>query len=131
MFRRKQAHRRAFSMLELTMVVAIMGILMTVAVVAFGGKIFAAKETTTRTTLRTIKNELEAYKVKNGTYPPTLDALVPAYLEKLPIDGWKQKIAYSPRGVGNRPFELISAGEDMKHETEDDISVWDDEGSTR
>jgi general secretion pathway protein G len=113
--------RRGFSMIEMTLVIALIGILMTVAVVAFLPKLKEGKETATKATMNTINGQLLAYKASSGVFPPGLAQLVPNYLPKLPKDGWKKEFYYAPQGLNGRPFDLISGGEDQQIGTTDDI----------
>lgn len=117
--------RRAFSLIELSLVIAIMGILMTVAVVAFGPKLMQAKTRATEASLRTVQSQIDSYYVDQNAYPPTLAALVPNYLRSVPADGWKRPFYYRVPGAMGKPYDLISFGEDGQPETPDDISVWD------
>ncbi len=117
--------RRAFSLIELTLVIAIMGILMTVAVIAFAPRLFQAKVAATKATMRTVQSDLDSYYIQNNAYPATLNVLVPTYQQTVPMDGWKRAFYYRVPGAAGRPYDLISYGEDGQPETADDISVWD------
>lgn len=60
---------------------------------------------------------IERYRADHGVYPDSLDALVPAYLESLPIDPWDDApIRYRRLAPGEdafgRPFLLYSVGAD-------------------
>jgi len=127
---RRPITRRAFSLMELTLVLLIMGILATVAVVAIGGRADAAKVTATKTTLNQIKRDLNAYQAQNNAYPSSLDVIAANFDNKLQ-DGWKRAFYYRPGDLGsNPPYRLSSAGPDGQHNTPDDIDVWtmDDDG---
>lgn len=119
-------NRRGFSMLEMTLVILIMGILGTVAVIAFLPQVKGAKVQATKTTMKTIKNSLAQYQGQNSTYPPSLEALVPNFIDApLPTDGWKRPFYYIAPGANGRPYDLISMGDDGQMNTADDLSVWD------
>lgn len=118
---------RAFSLLELMLVLAILGILMAVAawnLAATGDK---AKIRATTVTLETIRQQLAAYNLEKNGYPPNLVALTTAgFLDpsKKLVDGWDQPLIYMTPGLNGRPYELLSAGPDKQPSTPDDIDVW-------
>jgi general secretion pathway protein G len=114
--------RKGFSLLELTLVLVILGILGTVVVIAVGPRIQRARITTTETTLRTVHNELMSYHAEFTVYPPTLAELP---LQSLPVDGWDRDLYYRVTPGAQRPFMLLSFGEDGVADTEDDIDAWD------
>lgn len=112
-----------FSLIELTAVVLIMGILAGVVVIAIGPKLFRARVTSTEASMRTLKNELQAYYHEHTSYPATLNEL--DVEESVPIlDAWDRDFYYKATPEGERPFLLISNGKDGKPNTIDDIDVW-------
>lgn len=119
---------RGFSLLELSLVIVIMGLLMTVAAVSLLGAGNRAKAGTTKATMHTIKSAIAQYQLNENMYPVDLDALVKGktpYLEdKKNADGWDQPLRYATPGRDGKPFSLISSGEDKQFGTEDDIDVW-------
>lgn len=119
-----RSQRAGFSLIELSLVILIMGILAGVAVVAVAPRILAAKSRVTKTNMRMLKNELENYRAAKNTYPPDLQSLVPSYLEKVPLDGWKHEFFYTAPGLNGHPFELRSFGDDGQPSTADDLDFW-------
>lgn len=116
-----------FSLLELMLVIAIIGILMAIVAVNVLGAGDRAKRTATVASLRTIKNVMGEYILKYSSPPPTLDTLVQLkYLDpdfKLE-DGWKRPFIYNPRGLDkDHPYTLGSGGPDSTT-TDDDVDVW-------
>ena len=112
-----------FSLIELTAVVLIMGILGGVVVIAIGPKLFKARVTATKSSMKTLKNELQAYYHEHTSYPATLNEL--DVDESVPIlDAWDREFYYKATPEGERPFLLISNGKDGKPNTIDDIDVW-------
>ncbi|MEQ8316493.1 MAG: type II secretion system protein GspG [Phycisphaerales bacterium] len=121
---RSRHARRGFSLLELTLVILIIGVLMGVATVAFAPALLRGKTTATEASMTTIRRAITEYQGINNQYPAALQALVPGHLEEVPLDGWDNQFWYAAPGQDGRPFDLISAGEDGQYTTADDINVW-------
>ena len=124
--RRSTNARRGFSLLELTLVLVILGVLGAVAAVNVLGAGERAKESATKTSMRTVRSQIEAYQLQNNAYPTTLQTLVDGrFLEAKSIkDSWGNAFIYRAPGYGGNPFELYSQGADGEGGTDDDISVW-------
>lgn len=125
------ARNRGFSLLELSLVIAIMGILMAVAAWNLMGGANDAKVQATKASMRTIQTALETYQVNNNAFPPSLNAIIPSKLKSgSELDAWDNPFYYQPVGKpGARPeegFTLISMGPDGQAGTEDDIDIWID-----
>lgn len=128
--RKARTNRRGFSLLELTLVIAIIGVLMAVAAVSFSGYMSRARVRATEVTLETVRSALRTYEAEYAAYPPdlkTLRTIRPPLLDedKKLQDGWQQEFHYRVPGRGSRPFDLISMGEDKQLGTEDDINIWE------
>lgn len=115
---------RAFSLLELTLVVAIMGVLLAVVAIAFGPRLLRAKARATEATMQTTKQALITCEGDTNAMPAALTGLVGPYLEKLPKDGWGRDFYYKTPGANGKPFDLISRGPDGQLDTADDINIW-------
>ena len=125
----KLAQKRAFTLLELLVVILILGLLAAFVVPAVVGKGDEAKRKLVCSQMASIANALDMFKMDNGQYPDTeegLQALVsnpdpdkyPAYADKpymkrLPKDSWKNPFIYIKK-EGEDKFELISLGADRK-----------------
>ena len=141
-FKHSQARRQqGFTLIEVMIVVAILGILATLVVVSIGGRQDQALVTATKSDLQAISQALDLYKLDNFKYPTTdqgLEALVVksdnarswpegGYLKKVQVDQWKNPYVYiSPGATG--AYDLYSLGADGAEggeETAADISVAD------
>lgn len=81
--------RRApgFTLLELIIVVAIVGILATMAMPALKNVPRKAAEAVLRSDLRTFRDVIDQFHADQGYYPPTLEALVEeGYFRSIPVD---------------------------------------------
>ncbi|GMV27193.1 MAG: hypothetical protein AMXMBFR58_32240 [Phycisphaerae bacterium] len=125
-YRTARSVRPGFSLLELSLVLALLGVLMAVAAYNIMGAGERGKIKATRVTLTTIKNILQTYQVDHSTFPPDLQTLITTkYLEDKKIkDGFEQPLYYAVPGRDGRLYELLSAGPDSKFQTPDDIDVW-------
>lgn len=89
MLPRRSATRRArgFTLLELIIVVAMIGILASIAMPALKDMPRRAAESVLKTNLRTIREVLDQHYGDKGHYPATLEELVEKrYLRAVPID---------------------------------------------
>jgi general secretion pathway protein G len=68
-------------------VVAIIGILATIAIPSYQTSLVRARETVLRQDLFTLRDLLDHHRADRGKYPPSLDSLIEAgYLRALPKD---------------------------------------------
>ena len=132
----------AFTLLEILVVLAIVGLLFSLAVTNFdklfrGGQQDIAKMFVTQS----MQAPLNVYRIHMGDFPSTaegLQALITApankadrwrgpYLQdsKLPLDPWQEPYQYRYPGVKNKAsYDLWSKGPDKTDGTEDDIGNW-------
>lgn len=76
-----------FTLLELIVVIAIIGILATIAMPALKDMPRRAQEAVLQTDLGTLRQVIDMYKGDKGRYPSSLAALVEAgYIRKIPVD---------------------------------------------
>lgn len=118
--------RPGFSLIELTAVLVIIGLLMAGAAVAVPGFLKRARVRTTKTSMVTIRTAINTYMADNaGDAPETILMLIPNYLDPgSDIDSWEKAYYYRPTPGAEHPFDLMSAGPDKEFQTADDISVW-------
>jgi general secretion pathway protein G len=137
--------RRAFTLLEVLMVVVIIGILAALVVPNLFGTLEGARIDTTRSTVESgFAGALDLYKMHMGHYPTTeegLAALIEApnddelrekwrgpYLKegaKLE-DAWGHEFVYeSPGKVNENSYDLSSPGPNGQEGDDDDIRNWE------
>ena len=79
--------KKGYTLLELMIVVAIVGILVSVAIPSFQHSAMKAKEAALKQNLFTMRAVLDQYYADHGDYPESLESLVEAqYLRAIPMD---------------------------------------------
>ncbi|MBI4908881.1 MAG: prepilin-type N-terminal cleavage/methylation domain-containing protein [Acidobacteria bacterium] len=79
--------RLGFSLVELMIVMAVLGILLSVAVPQYNKALIRSKETILKQNLFTMRTTIDEYTYDKGKAPQSLEDLVTAgYLRKLPYD---------------------------------------------
>jgi len=137
--RLRPARRRAFTLVEMLLVVTIIGILAALVIPKIMGRSEQARSTAANADINGgIKSALDAYEVDNGFYPKGKNGLGDLvtqprdaknwrgpYLDKLPTDPWGNAYIYEYPGKHNpSSYDLYSVGPDGKGGTEDDIGNW-------
>ncbi len=79
--------KKGYTLLELMIVVAIVGILVTLAIPTFNQSAMKAKEAALKQNLFTLRAVLDQFYADRGDYPESLEALVEEkYLRAIPMD---------------------------------------------
>jgi general secretion pathway protein G len=119
--KKSQLHR-AFTLVEIMLVVAILGILAALVIPRIAGKSEEARETAAQSDIKGgIKTALDEFEVDNGFYPSSLQDLLTQprnaknwhgpYLDQPPIDPWHTAYLYAYPGKHNSAsYDLWSAG---------------------
>lgn len=136
--------RAAFTLLEILVALAIIGLLAGLAITNSDRIFGQSQEAVARIFVRdSLKTALTRYRIDVGDYPATAEGLgallaAPAnradrwrgpYAEspggKLPDDPWGEPYRYRYPGVKNKGgYDLYSVGPDKADGTEDDIGNW-------
>jgi general secretion pathway protein G len=141
---RRRTSLRAFTMMELLVVLAILGLLAGLAISNVTGIFGGAQESTARLFVKeSLKTSLFTYRMMMSDYPTTaegLQALVTApagkegkwrqpFIEggKVPLDPWGEPYQYAYPGTKTKgSYDLWSKGADKQSGTADDIGNWED-----
>lgn len=116
--------KKAFSLIELMVVIIILGLLAAFVLPNLTGKSDEAKDKLVCIQMKSIAQSVKMYKLDNSTYPTTQDGLnilvEKKYFEdgKLPKDSWGNEFIYLST---EDSFDIVSYGADRKENTSDDI----------
>lgn len=139
---RNSAQRsRGFTLMELLVVLAIIGILAAIATGVFVSRVDDARITRARADIQTIEAALDIFRLDNFRYPTTaegLEALVErpndsnirwpegGYMRRLPLDPWSRPYRYASPGRRGEldVYTLGRDGEEGGEGQDRDIGNW-------
>jgi general secretion pathway protein G len=136
--------QRAFTLIELLLVLVILGVLAAIVVPKFAGRTEQARVTAAHTQIATFGTALDAFEVDNGYYPKGKNGLQdlvvqprdalnwkgPYMKSDIPLDPWGNAYIYECPGKHNPTgYDLMSMGPDARAGSEDDITNWQTAGS--
>ncbi len=101
----KMDNNKGFTIIEMMTVIAIIGILATIAAPSFQRSVIRAKEASLRNSLFVLRDVLDQYYADHGNYPESLEILSEKkYIRAVPIDPFTRSndtwIIIAPEGEG-------------------------------
>ena len=137
---RVHQEQRAFTLVELLLVLVILGTLAAIVLPKFSGVSQRGRVTAAATQISTFKTALDAFEVDMGYYPKGRNGLMDLivqprdganwhgpYLQSdaVPKDPWGNDYLYECPGKHNPSYyDVSSAGPDGRFGTDDDICNW-------
>lgn len=129
---------RAFTLVELLLVLVILAVLAMVVVPKFTGRSEQARETAAKTDITNLETALDTFEVDCGRFPSSEEGLgvllqAPAgvqnwrgpYIKRPPIDPWGNAYIYRYPGSHNQGgYDLSSGGPDGREGGENDPCNW-------
>ena len=132
--------RKAFTLVELLLVLVILGTLAAIVLPKFTGTTEKARRTQAQTQIAAFKTALELFETENGMYPKGKDGLMDLvqqprnlqnwhpYLQSetgVPNDPWGNPYIYVCPGKHNpNSYDISSMGPDGREGGDDDITNW-------
>uniref|UniRef100_A0A7V5XHS7 Type II secretion system core protein G n=1 Tax=Thermodesulfobacterium geofontis TaxID=1295609 RepID=A0A7V5XHS7_9BACT len=130
---RKKDRQRGFTLIEILIVVAIIGLIASLIVPNLIGRFEKSKEEIAKAQIEMLSSAIEAFRLDVGRYPNTLDELINSsepnwrgpYLAKrqIPKDPWGRDYVYKYPGE-HGSYDLYSLGPEGQL-NEKSITNWD------
>lgn len=133
-------NRKGFTLMEVLLVLAILGVIMSMVVPQLLGRQAHASADATRLSIRGVEQAIKLYMLDHaGNFPASSDGLVVLvespgqrdprwrgpYLDQLPLDAWGTPLTYVVPGRRNKArFDVVSSGPDRQLGTDDDLGNW-------
>jgi general secretion pathway protein G len=137
--RSNRSRRRGFTLMEVLLVLAILGVIMSMVVPKLVGRQHYANIDATRISIRGVEQAVKLYSLDHaGRYPGSEQGLKVLmtkdgkdsrwrgpYLEREALDAWGSPLQYAFPGQKNAGgVDIVSAGPDRQFNTADDIGNW-------
>ena len=113
----KMNNHKGFTIIEMLTVIAIIGILASIAAPSFQRSVVRAKEASLRNSLFVLRDVIDQYYADHGDYPDSLEALTrEKYIRAVPTDPFTRSdatwILIAPEGEGLSGIYDIHSGSD-------------------
>jgi general secretion pathway protein G len=125
-----RSSRRAFSLVEVMIVVVIIGLMAGLVTYATTGYLERAKRQRAKADVATYSGAVDAYYIAHGYYPDNregLKGLAPEFIKVIQNDPWDHPYQYVQPGKSN-PYDVICYGADGREGgtgADADITNWD------
>ena len=130
-----KSRRKAFTLIELMLVVIIIGVLAAMVMPRLVGRSEEARISAAKADINSnIALGLDMFEMHMGHYPATLDELMQKgsnpdswkgpYLKKPPKDPWGKDYFYKSPGAHNNDYDLYSSGPNGVEGDNDDVTNW-------
>ena len=119
---------RGFTLIELMVVIVILGLLIGLVVPNVWHMLTSGSNDTASMQMKGIADAISLYRFEKRSLPTSLEELTQPsekskqpFMEKIPLDPWKQNYEYRIVDVRQGKFEISTAGEDKQPGTDDDL----------
>ena len=127
--------KKAFTLIELMLVVIIIGVLASLVVPRLTGRTERAKAAAAKADIEAnIPTALDLYEADTGSYPVELSDLLKKpqaaddwagpYLKRAPKDPWGREYYYKFPATHGGDYDLASSGKDGSLGNDDDVVNW-------
>lgn len=116
--------KKGYTLIEMMIVIAIIGILATMSLPSMQRSLIRAKEATLRNTLFTLRNIIDQYYADNGNYPESLENLVEKkYMRTIPKDPFTG--TFKEWILLPQPVDIEDEDEEDSEEEEEAFQLYD------
>lgn len=137
--RRADRRRAGFTLVEMLVVLAIVGLLVGLVAPRVFNQFAEAKVRTAKIQIESFKNALDLFFLDAGRYPTTSEGLTALVVRPgnvanwsgpyvkgnaVPKDPWNNAYLYRAPGQNGRPYDIVSAGPDGKGDANSQIASW-------
>ncbi|HEY0330276.1 MAG TPA: type II secretion system major pseudopilin GspG [Rhodopseudomonas sp.] len=133
------ARKAGFTLVEMLVVLAIIGLIVGIAAPRVFNQLAGAKVRTAKVQIESLKSALDLFFLDVGRYPTTSEGLGVLMVRPsnagawngpyvksttVPRDPWNQEYVYHSPGQDGRPYEIVSLGADGHGDSGGDVKSW-------